>query len=1353
MELRYHMPEAGEVFLVWGLDGWNVMPEAMRPAGTVLKDAVMHTPMAPEGDVFVARVQVPVGTTVDYGFLITETRSGGVVHVWEADGEQDYHTNVTQDGVLEVQTKLTLAQDGVPARSTDVSLVTWQIRYHMPEADEVFLVWGVDDWAVLPEEMRPYGTAVKDAVMHTPMIRQGDVFVVQVRVPSGAAIDYGFLIREKRDGTAVRFWEANDDKGYHTLATQHGVLEVQPALALTEGLALASGGGVPIVTQEIRYRIPEAREVFLVWGINGWNVVPEEVRPAGTEVEDAIMYTPMIRKGDAFVATVQVPAGVTIDYSFQITYARSGATVEIWDTNGDLKQDYHTAAVEGGVAEVNAHQSVLEQMTREGLAVKVPWPALCLTGFCLFLSVVAVRRRLIDLHVLKLVVILAVAANLRLNHITQPFIDAFSWRQASTAMMAENFFRANRNILYPEVNWNGPGPSYQGREFQTVTYTAALLYNVFGQQDWVGRSVAVVFGLWGVFALYQLVRRVWDKERALASAAVMAVLPGSVFIERSFLPDPAMVALVVTSLWMLVAYLQSGRMRYLILAGVFGAWGLLTKIPGLIVGLPMVYAALAISGRKGTLNWKKLAAIGFAVAVALLPVIAYYIWARHLSLTYPPYHFAGSKHWLWSGTIREWFDRKFFLPGLFWNLSSWLWTKPVIALVLFGLFLCPLAWRQAQESTCRQNPLSCSEKAPWLFHWWVVAGVVYYLIGARELVYNSWNFHIINPAAAALAGHAVVSIALFMTQALRSPAPPVTRAVILLIIAGFGQGALAMMYYPRKPWDATESHRMGLALRQIAQPDDLVVTVPNDIGEPVAVYYSRRRGWVFPPPWPGVGWDRFPEDDNQAIRLFEKLRTSGADWLGIVDGRRDELWKRHLTFIEHIERTCEFHSETSDFVIFRILNLEEMAKLMPPEEQTDVAVADFPLSTQEMRVHVPKAGEVFLVWGVNGWANMPEEMRPEGTVLKNGVMHTSMTRQADIFVARVQVPSGATVDYGFLITEKHDGTAIHLWEADGDQDYHAVAAQEGIVEVQTALTLEGEQTPLVVRGIELPLLVGLGAVLGLGTLFIRRRDAVPISLHTPRRRQRLTYLRDLLRELVARDMKLRYKRSILGVAWSLLNPLFQILVFVFLSRRVLSLDIPNYPSFVFTGVLAWNWFHTAVITTTSAITGGRELVGRPGFPTAILPVVTVTTNLLHFLLALPVLLLFLALGGGRLTGALLALPLVILLQFLLVLGLGYLVATVNVTFRDTQHLLAVVFRLLFFLTPVFYDATSVPARYQTLYRLNPMFHLIAAYRAVFIQGAPPDYRALLAMAAFSGGLLWLGHTVFTRASARFAEEL
>ena len=119
-----------------------------------------------------------------------------------------------------------------------------------------------------------------------------------------------------------------------------------------------------------------------------------------------------------------------------------------------------------------------------------------------------------------IVLILILAAILRSNNITQPFIDDNAWRESSVAMMAQNFYQRSWNIFYPEVNWGGPGPGYQGREFQTVSYMTALLYIIFGQHDWVGRCVIVAFALFGIFALYQLIRRVWDEPRAIAAAAL-----------------------------------------------------------------------------------------------------------------------------------------------------------------------------------------------------------------------------------------------------------------------------------------------------------------------------------------------------------------------------------------------------------------------------------------------------------------------------------------------------------------------------------------------------------------------------------------------------------------------------------------------------------------------------------------------------------------------------------------------------------------------------------------------------------------------------------------------------------------
>lgn len=252
--------------------------------------------------------------------------------------------------------------------------------------------------------------------------------------------------------------------------------------------------------------------------------------------------------------------------------------------------------------------------------------------------------------------------------------------------------------------------------------------------------------------------------------------------------------------------------------------------------------------------------------------------------------------------------------------------------------------------------------------------------------------------------------------------------------------------------------------------------------------------------------------------------------------------------------------------------------------------------------------------------------------------------------------------------------------------------------------------------------------------------------------RQLVHARDLLIELVARDMKLRYKRSMLGVAWSLLNPLAQLLVFTFVFRLVLPLNIPHYTSFLFTGVLVWSWFQSSLVAATGAITDNRDLIRRPGFPVALLPVATVLTNLIHFLLALPILLLLLVLDGGRLSGALLALPVVVALQFGLTLSLGYLIATCHVPFRDTQYLLGIALMLGFYLTPVFYDAAAIPDRFWPLYRLNPMVHLLAAYRTL-LDGAWPDAATLMLLAAGVAAVMVAGVTIFRRASEHFVEEL
>lgn len=478
-------------------------------------------------------------------------------------------------------------------------------------------------------------------------------------------------------------------------------------------------------------------------------------------------------------------------------------------------------------------------------------------------------------------------------------------------MMAQNFYSESWNIFYPEVNWVGPGPGYQGREFQTVSYITAILYTFFGQHDWVGRSVVVAFALLGVFALYQLILRVWGDQRAIVAAALMALLPGVVRVERSFLPDPAMVALVVTSFWMLVAYLQTDRPRYLVLALLIGTLGNLTKLPGMIVGLPMAYAAVSILRQRRALRPKKIALLASAGLLSALPVAAYYIWARHLSLSYPPYHFAGEGNWLWDQGLRSWVEQGYFLPRL-WKPLTVLWSLPVLALLLIG-FLSPVFTR---------NNSAEKSQAPWLFHWWVAAGVIYYLIGARELVENPSNLHIISPAVAALSADAIVAASSFAARQARRPALTLIFAAVIIVAVGLWGLRRSRIHSSY----AEQSYELGLGLRSVSRSGDLVVAAGNMIGCPVAIYYSGRRGWLFPPYQDIKDWENLPAE-AEAIEIFERLRGEDAKWFGIVNERKDSVWKYQPGFARHIESTCELVQTNDDATIYRILTPEEVARL------------------------------------------------------------------------------------------------------------------------------------------------------------------------------------------------------------------------------------------------------------------------------------------------------------------------------------------------------------------------------------------------------------------------------------------
>lgn len=267
------------------------------------------------------------------------------------------------------------------------------------------------------------------------------------------------------------------------------------------------------------------------------------------------------------------------------------------------------------------------------------------------------------------------------------------------------------------------------------------------------------------------------------------------------------------------------------------------------------------------------------------------------------------------------------------------------------------------------------------------------------------------------------------------------------------------------------------------------------------------------------------------------------------------------------------------------------------------------------------------------------------------------------------------------------------------------------------------------------------------------QNASPRPASWARLQGRGLYLADLLRELVGREMKVLYKRSVLGIGWALVLPFLQLIIFSFVFRVVLGVEVKHYASFAFTGLLVWTWFMTSLVQSNAVITGNRPLLRQPGFPVAVLPIASVTTRLIHMIIALPVLLPFLIAQDVALTLNLLFLPLLVLLQFLFTMSLAYPLAALNVTLRDTQHVLAVLLQLLMYVTPIFYSLENVPDSYRPYYLINPMVYLIEGYRDILIRGMAPDWRHLGGLTALAALLLPAGLWMFRRQKERFAEEL
>ncbi|MGN0764297.1 MAG: ABC transporter permease [Aristaeellaceae bacterium] len=245
----------------------------------------------------------------------------------------------------------------------------------------------------------------------------------------------------------------------------------------------------------------------------------------------------------------------------------------------------------------------------------------------------------------------------------------------------------------------------------------------------------------------------------------------------------------------------------------------------------------------------------------------------------------------------------------------------------------------------------------------------------------------------------------------------------------------------------------------------------------------------------------------------------------------------------------------------------------------------------------------------------------------------------------------------------------------------------------------------------------------------------------------------LLRQLVSRDFRVKYKASVLGVIWSFLNPLLTMLVYLFVFSTIFRSNIEHFPVYLMSGIVLFNYFSEATSLGLSAITGNSALITKVYMPKVIYPLSKVLSSGINLCISFIPLFIVMLITGVHFHKSMLLLPLVVLFLLTFCLGMSLILSCMNVFFRDTQFLWGVLVTMWNFLTPIFYPESIIPAQFQTLYHLNPLYQIVYFMRSITIGGVSPTPVTYLYCTLVSVVPLALGLWIFRKNQDKFVLHL
>ena len=486
-------------------------------------------------------------------------------------------------------------------------------------------------------------------------------------------------------------------------------------------------------------------------------------------------------------------------------------------------------------------------------------------------------------RIVFVICVLAVAARLIL--INQPYVDHWSWRQSDVAAIARNFLLSGFQFGYPQIDWAGNASGYVGTEFPILPFIAALCYKFAGLHEWIGRIQSVVLFAVSLPLFFLLVREAFETTAAVWATFFYSFAPLNIFAGRSFMPDVPSLSLAIIGLYFFLQWADCGELATFFIAAIAISLSLLIKITNIIIVAPLAYLCLEcadMSALSKAATCRRIPKLLLFGAIALIPSAIWYWHALQVAQKFYPHHFFGAggvriESFVWYWRIGE--------QTLVSSLT------PVLSLMaLIGLFV----------------PKSSDRRYSRLFHWWLVAMIVFIIIVGYGNRHRWYQLPLV-PIAAAFAGAGCA----FAGSKISSRLAAITSSIFIAI------AFMILVFIYVRPFyqsSAAQLRDAGLELKKLTPSNALIVAA--DMGDPTIFYYAERKGWHFLEN--DAIYNGNPDDSKQAIENLERLRRSGATHFVFTS---NTFWwtQSYPDFVAYLTVSATLIEATPEFRIYKLI--------------------------------------------------------------------------------------------------------------------------------------------------------------------------------------------------------------------------------------------------------------------------------------------------------------------------------------------------------------------------------------------------------------------------------------------------